>query len=81
MRGFRGIFDIQGLVRGLLRSSYKKHFMKIFKTCEDTFKTRQYNGPRTSNLSQQKQKHFWSKMIFEHLQEIFENNFFLEKFF
>ena len=39
--------------------------MKIFKTCEDTFKTRQYNGPRTSNLSQQKQKIFWSKMIFE----------------
>ena len=29
-------------------------------------KTRQvYNGPRTSNLSQQQQQNFWSKMIFE----------------
>ena len=29
-------------------------------------KTRQvYNGPRTSNLSQQEQDKFWSKMIFE----------------
>ena len=28
--------------------------------------TRQvYNGPRTSNLSQQQQQDFWSKMIFE----------------
>ena len=28
--------------------------------------TRQvYNGPQTSNLSQQQQKYFWSKMIFQ----------------
>ena len=31
-----------------------------------SYKPRQvYNGPRASNLSQQKQKRFWSKMIFE----------------
>ena len=35
-----------------------------------------YNGPRTSNLSQQQLKKIWSKMIFEQNQKKFpEQNF------
>ena len=35
-----------------------------------------YNGPRTSNLSQQQFKKIWSKIIFEQNQKIFpEQNF------
>ena len=38
------------------------------------------DGPRTSNLSQQQQKKFWSKMIFEQQnQKNFPENIFFKK--
>ena len=44
--------------------------------------TRQvYNGPRTSNLSQQQQQTFWSKMIFEQQNQKKIADFFSEKIY
>ena len=40
-----------------------------------------YNGPQTSNLSQQQQQTFWSKMIFEQQNQKKIADFFSEKIY